>query len=476
MRATQIPSPTRGTPRLLGAAALLFGAGLGLLPASAFAAAFVNSDQSPAGVGLAGAMVARPDDASAIYYNPAGLGFQSGLSVLAGMSLLSLHQSVTDPSGTVYNSQGGNFVLPTIFAAARVSDRISLGLGAYVNHALTADWQSSDPTQLFPGRYKALRVSIQSLTFNPTIAIRPIPELSIGAGIDVELGSLDLVRSLAFGSADGRIEVAGSAVAVGGNIGALLRLLDGRLNIGLAYRSAINFHFSGMQLGTTAPAGVSLVFPYNQAATDLQTPHSISVGAAGKPVRWLTISADFISTLWGDVHNQTLTLSDGAAATQVSVSPRDWKDSYSGRLGLEADLATLLPTASKLWPKLRLGFGYDQSPVPATTIDTATPDGDRLFPTVGVSLGYRGLGSIELGYAALIFRSRTAQNPDLPLSYDSMVHVFSAALNLQLDWLFGRRSTGFAGRQLDPAPLPPPGEEPTMQGSDPATSSTPSAS
>lgn len=431
--------------------------GLGLFSGAqpAHAAGFLNSDQSPTAVGLAGAVVARPDDASAIFYNPAGLGYQAGLSVLAGASIINLKQQVTDPSGAVFDSKGGTFVAPTLFVAARVTDRIALGVGVYANHANNANWDNPDDPRDFPGRYKALRVSLQGITINPTLAVRPIPELSFGAGIDLEIGQLELVRALALGGADARIALAGNTVGVGGNIGVLTRLLDGRLNFGLAFRSALNLHFQDMQLGASAPPGVAFTFPYTKGSTDVGAPHIVTFGVAGKPIRFLTISADFIATLWSDNRSQTLTLSDDQGSVQSSVSVRNWRDTYSGRFGLEGDLGTVLKPGSKLWPKLRLGFGYDPSPIPAQTIDTSSPDSDRFLVSAGLSLGYRGIGSLELGYTAQIFRGRTSENPDLPLSYNSMINTFSAAINLQLERLLGQRSAAFAGRQLETSPEAP---------------------
>lgn len=452
------PGATTG---VLAAGLLTLGLGLGLVPATAQAAGYVNSEQSPAGVGLAGAMTARADDASAIFYNPAGLGFQSGLSIVAGITLASPQQSVTsfapgsDPGGSIFKAQSANFVLPTIYAAARVSDQIALGLGVFVHHGGGADFQNPDDPRPFPGRFAALRTNIQSLTFNPTLSIRIIPEVSVGGGLDIEVGSLEIVRSLALGSAEGRIALAGSSLAFGGNIGALVRLLDGRLNFGLSFRSALNLRFDSLKVGATAPDGVSLLFPYTQGATNLPTPHTISLGIAGKPARWLTISVDAISSLWSAVHDQRITLSDGGSLTQTSVIPRSWRDAYSGRIGVELDLGPVLEGKTKFWPKVRVGFGYDQSPVPPSTLDTSVPDADRFFPSLGVSLGYRGLGSIELGYTAILFRSQPSENPNLPLTYDTTIHVFGAAINLQLERVFGKRSAAYSARLLDRSPAVP---------------------
>lgn len=102
------------------------------------------------------------------------------------------------------------------------------GRGRVLLHANNADWQNPDDTRDFPGRYKALKVSLQGITINPTIAVRPIPELSFGAAGSIwRLASLELIRALALGGADARIALAGNTVGVGGNIGVLARLLDG---------------------------------------------------------------------------------------------------------------------------------------------------------------------------------------------------------------------------------------------------------
>lgn len=470
MRALLFPSSAAGTPgrpgtsaSLLTAGLLTLGLGTGFVPAAAHAAGYVNSEQSPAGIGLAGAMTARADDASAIFYNPAGLGFQSGLSIVAGVTLASPQQSATsfaagsDPGGSVFKAQGGVFILPTIYAAARVSDQLAIGLGVFVHHGGGADFQNPEDTRKFPGRFEALRTNIQSVTFNPTLSIRIVPEVSVGGGLDIEVGSLEIVRALALGSAEGRIALAGSSLSFGGNIGALVRLLDGRLNFGLTFRSALNLRFDSLKVGATAPEGVSLVFPYTQGATNLPTPHTISLGIAGKPARWLTISVDAISSLWSSVQEQRVTLSDGGSVTQTTAIPRDWHDAYSGRVGVELDLGPVL-TKTKFWPKVRVGFGYDQSPVPTTTLDPSVPDSDRFFPSLGVSLGYRGLGSIELGYTAVLLRSQASENPNLALTYDTTIHVFGAAINLQLERVFGKRSAAFSARLLDRSPELPPEE------------------
>lgn len=442
---------------------LCLGLGLGLVvpPTRARAAGFAIPEQSAAGTGLAAALVARPDDASAIFYNPAGLGYQNGISALANLSLVAVTQSMSvygqgdPPGGSVYDAQPGLFPLPALYLALRLHDRVSLGFGAFASHGLTIDWQNPDDPRPFPGRYKVLRIGLTSFTLNPTLAIRALPWLSFGFGLDLVPASAELARALLFAQdePDGHIALHGSAFGVGANFGVLVRLLDGRLNFGFSYRSAVNLHFGQMEASLNPPPGVAFsTSPFTRAQTDIGIPHTIAVGAAGKPAGWLTLSLDLIATLWGDTQNLTLQLSsEDGTQTQTSVIPRNWKHTYSVRLGAEVDFLRAFPSHLKrLWPKLRFGVGWDQTPVPSDTIDPSLPDSDRVLISAGLSLGLRGLGSIDIGYLEALLPPRDSTNPDLPpLTYHSGVHVFSVSLSLQTERRLSTRRPEYAGRLLE---------------------------
>src|SRR5262249_9051989 len=155
----------------------------------------------------------------------------------------------------------------------------------FASHGLTVDWENPDNPQPFPGRYKVLRIGLQTFTLNPTITVRPLPWIAIGVGLDIVPAQAQLARALLFSpqAGDGRVEIVGSAFGVGANFGLLLRLLDGRLNFGFAYRSVINLHFGSMQAATSAPPGVAFSSPFTKAATDIGIPHTLDVGVSGKP-------------------------------------------------------------------------------------------------------------------------------------------------------------------------------------------------
>lgn len=439
---------TPRTQQFLRAAALCVAAAV---PASASAAGFSIYEQSPQGTALAGAMTARVDDASAIFYNPAGLGFLPGVSVVAGGTLVFAGAQATAADGTVYNANPGTFFLPTIYAAARVHDLVSVGLGAFASHGLGIDWNNPNQAAPFPGRFMAQRVSLQTFTLNPTVSVRPLKELSLGAGVDVVMGAVELQRYLALGQDEAKLSLSAGTTAVGANIGALAQLLNGRLSVGLSYRTVVGLNFDGGRIGFVAPAGVAAALPYTTGGAKISIPHTLAFGVAGLPTRWLRLSLDMTAMFWSDTRELRVVLSDPTGSlTQSSASPRDWRDAYAGRLGAEVDISQITTLPAKLVPKIRLGLGYDQTPVPATTIDASLPDNDRVLVSAGLSLGRRGLGSIEVGYMAVIAQSRASENPELRLTYATTAHVLSAGLTLQMDVLGGK------GQPVGPLHMQPP--------------------
>jgi long-chain fatty acid transport protein len=74
---------------------------------------FRNPFQSGSANAQGGAFSAQADDASAIYYNPAGMTQLSGLQYLVGLEFVSARVNFTNPSGaTSHNDPGRPFGWP----------------------------------------------------------------------------------------------------------------------------------------------------------------------------------------------------------------------------------------------------------------------------------------------------------------------------------------------------------------------------
>ena len=64
-----------------------------------FAGGYQLNEQDARAVGMGGAFVATASDPSAIYFNPAGLAFQSGINVLGGINFIIPSTTYSPASG-----------------------------------------------------------------------------------------------------------------------------------------------------------------------------------------------------------------------------------------------------------------------------------------------------------------------------------------------------------------------------------------
>ncbi len=178
---------------------------------TALGAGYEYPDNGSVGLGRAGAMAAKADDGTAVYYNPSGLADQSGLRIMAdGMfSNASIAFQRTDQNGvpigpTVANS-GGTFVAPFVTLSYQIIPGLTVALGAYGPPAdgryqfpsetppspsnPNANPFGSPPTPSGPGGAPQKYMLIQNniFVFYPTasIAWRPVRWVAFGASLQL---------------------------------------------------------------------------------------------------------------------------------------------------------------------------------------------------------------------------------------------------------------------------------------------------
>ncbi|MCG2815039.1 MAG: outer membrane protein transport protein, partial [Candidatus Aminicenantes bacterium] len=95
---------------------------------------------------LAGAHVAQADDASAIYYNPAGMVFLKGVRVKTNILFSSMTITARQDSGVNYKSnllnlRGAHFLTWNLF------NRLSIGLGIFNPYIAETSWIMENPSR-----------------------------------------------------------------------------------------------------------------------------------------------------------------------------------------------------------------------------------------------------------------------------------------------------------------------------------------
>ena len=113
-----------------------------------------------------GAFAARASDGSAIYFNPAGLGFQSDASVYAGITTISptisFYGPVESDPGVKTSMVSQTFTPFNVYLVAPVTDRLVVGIGAYNPFGLGTEWPNG-----WAGRFLTTKVDLKTLYPTP---------------------------------------------------------------------------------------------------------------------------------------------------------------------------------------------------------------------------------------------------------------------------------------------------------------------
>lgn len=379
-----------------------FGSGFALYEAGARASA------------LGGAMVARADDPSAIFYNPAGITQLEGLRVMGGISPIIPNTDVVTRLGPV--STGNHmkdkvFFPPHFYVSFHVpSSPLWLGLGVFSPFGLGVEFDSG-----WPGRFNNIKTSISSVNINPTVAVKITDYLAAGAGLDFMFFTFEQRRALPvpfLGAQDTMIKA--ESVGYGVNAGLLFKPTD-YFSAGVSYRSQVRQKLNGDV--AFAPAS----FLNTDVEGKVILPDMIFTGVMFKPIKQLSVEAGFIYTRWSlfrqlDIHfaNALGTLSE----------KKNWRDVWRVQLGVEYRAAD--------WLDLRAGYVYDQEPIPDEFADYIVPASDRHYFSFGPGFRWRQW-TLDLSYTIMLMADRTINNSQtlgvLPSTYQNRyAHILGLSL------------------------------------------------
>lgn len=324
------------------------------LHGSAWAGGLYINDFGTPSMGTAGAGAeAAADDASAAVHNPAAMTLVEGnqLMVTGGLVVAKTEFDLgpgTPVPGGNGGDAGGLAPLLGTFYVHSVSDDLKLGLALFSLSAAALDYDDD-----WAGRYLVQEVSIMTLALNPTIAYRINDWFSVGAGIGIVYGALEMdvaVPSPVPMGPDGQATIDGDDVGFAYNLSVLLELPT-RTRVGIHYRSAMEFEFSGdveiQPVGFTA--GLDTTLNYAQM---------VRLGIYQPINDRFAILSSLAWEDWSTLENLLISTEMGSAKI-----PRNWDDTYHISGGVQ-----FRPVEEWL---LQGGIAYDSSPVSSAN---RTPD------------------------------------------------------------------------------------------------------
>lgn len=379
-----------------------------LTPGLVRAQAFRYQPQSGTGAAQANAFSAQADDASALYYNPAGMTQLSGVQWSSTMQFVGASVGFHNAAGQRASGDGGGTIaLPPpsqIYLTANLGDVLSsslkglvVGIGLNTPYALKSRYSDSNPFNT-----AVTSAAIPMMTIKPTMAYAITDRLSVGLGADIYtfssfVGDGHVEQRVIWPGGGGvpagaSVEFNGKGTGVGMNASLLYHALmnsEGQpiANIGLIYRSQAVVPLRGQMLVNGAPVA--------STDTTLVLPPMYTMAFAVWPIRdprreWkLEMDVDYVG--WKTVRNTDIGLSSGGVIRQ----PQNWKTVPTVSVGTEYKWRRpeMLPNWDIAW---RGGYTYTQSQVPDATFNPSTPS---LFShTVATGLGVTCLdGGVFMG-------------------------------------------------------------------------------
>jgi long-chain fatty acid transport protein len=373
----------------------------------ASAGGFYIQEQSAAGVGRAQAgNVAAADDASTIYFNPAGMTQLPGVQLDSGIDLIVPSAGLSDEGSTISSpfaknvkvggGNGGNpgsaTPIPDFFLSAQIPDQpVWLGLGVSAPFGFASKFEQNTFA-----RYDSIDSFIETIDIAPTIAVKLNDWLSIGLGLDEQYTYIKLRSAVPDALAvpqpslatDGRLTLTGNNWSTGFNGGLLIQPQPGT-NIGISYRYGITHNIRGSV--TVANLG-GVLAAANQQVTGLAAlnlPDVVQAGFSQAITPELKILGEFDYYSWGNF--QQINIKTKSATLGNLVTTEAYRDTYSFALGAEYQL-------TDQW-KLRGGVKYDQTPTVDQFRDTRVPDGDRVWVATGFHYTYDEHIGVDGSYA-----------------------------------------------------------------------------
>jgi len=404
-----------------------------------YAGGFQTGVQNARAMGMGSAFVGMASDASAIYFNPAGLSNVKGLNILAGTTLIMPTLDFTGPTPltTKTTSVERTFTPINFYAAYGMGNGFAFGVGVNNPYGLGTEWPAT-----WIGKSLGVKTELRTFYITPTVSYQLSDKFSIGAGFsyilsdvlfnqarDIDLRPLGLVLAPNVG-----INLEGDGDAAYTFVVGLLFKASEDVSFGVSYRHSAKINFNGDLTFQNLPTALSSLFPQGKGKASLTMPSDLRAGVSFNATKDLTFNVDFMYVGWDSYKelavdfekNSSVTLPNGVKIPIWSdiQSPKNWENSIGIKVGGEYRMDQ--------WA-FRAGYVFDGSPIPTTYMDPTLPGSDRHEFTLG--LGFQVTPSVRFD-AAYQYISFTNEVKDskIPFNgkYENSTNLFGFNLGFCL--------------------------------------------
>ncbi len=361
-----------------------------LVSSNVNAAGFALAEQSASGMGNAYAGAAAiAEDASTIFFNPAGMTYIDGTQAVGALHLIKPNIEFKN-TDVVVGDEGPNAgdlaFVPNMYFMTEIAPAIKVGVGVNVPFGLKTEYDDQ-----WIGRFQADKSELKTININPSIAFKISDQLSFGAGLSLMRAEATLTRSVNFGGAGvGDIEIKGDDWGYGFNLGAIFQF-TADTRVGLAYRSKVKQKLEG-EAKFTRPALV----PNAGAASDgdvtasINLPETFSASIFSRVTNKWDVMSDVTFTRWSRFEELRVVRDNGSTLT---VTPQNWDNTMRYSIGVNYHYSDTV--------KLRAGLAYDEEAIKNESRTARIPGNDRKWISLGAGWKMTSVSTLDIGYSHL---------------------------------------------------------------------------
>lgn len=382
---------------------------------SASAAGFQLLEQNASGIGNAYAgSAAVADNASTIYFNPAGMTQLQAREVSFGGSLVKTSFDFTDNGSSVgtlagsgNGSDGGSLgFIPNAYMSWALNKDVYIGLGLGAPFGLRTEYDDN-----WVGAAHSISFDIKTINLNPSIAWRANEWLSLGFGLNWQRVEAEYIRKVGTGVAGvsafdvfpaSTVKLTLDDDSWGWNAGALFHLAA-QTKLGVSYRSKIKYETTG-KTETSGPSAALNAQGSVNATAEIEMPDTLIMSLSHGVNDRLELLGDVSWTGWSSIESVNIMRASGAASgTVAQVLDTNFRNTWRAAVGANYQLNDAF--------KLKFGLAFDQTPVKnAESRLTSLPDNDRTWLSAGVQWKPSKSTVLDLGAAYLYVKNTEINN------------------------------------------------------------------
>jgi long-chain fatty acid transport protein len=293
--------------------------------------------------GMAGAVVAAPQDAGTVMTNPAGLAELGMKDVRFDMGFGSLNppRKVSNSNGSSTDSGSDYYLIPSGAVAFNVNDKLYLGMGMAGLSGMGVDFPDTSAS----AGNQSLVTTKQFYKIAPGFGYKVSDKLSVGAALNLDYQSLAMTQVL---PGNVRLSLPQNQVYGYG------------MNAGLIYKISDTMQFGASWISKQNMNEFKWNTPDGEYRATMDAPEQFALGLAFRPMPGWLVEADIKRIRFSEVLKSVPLLHATGTPGPTSLD-FGWDDQTVYAIGVQKEID----------PKttLRVGFNYGKSPIGPEDVD-----------------------------------------------------------------------------------------------------------